>query len=128
MKLLSKISVKTVCGNVKELPNENLMRVIGIAKGTFTGTTNFGEYVGFKGQFKAINLATGEEFSSGKLFLPEIAQNLVEGALSETESVEFAFDLGKKEADNAVGYEYTIQPLIEAKENNPLALLEQKLS
>ncbi len=138
VELLSKISVKTVYGsiNVKKLHEEgakSIVRVIGLANGVQTGESAYGTWTAFKGNFKAINLETGETFSSAKVFIPAIAQNLIEGALSNAsnDAVEFAFDIGIKPAKDSKGadsYEYTVKPLIEASDNDPLAALEKRLS
>lgn len=139
MQLVSKISAKTVYGSVdiKALHTakveKKIIRVIGLASGIKTGETSFGAFVAFTGNFKAINLDTNEEFRSGKVFLPNIAQNLLEGALAQTESdaVEFAFDIGVKPVQDRQGkdsYEYTVTPLMAAQDNDPLAALEGKLN
>jgi hypothetical protein len=57
---------------------------------------------------------------------------LVEGALGgeNTEGVQFAFDVGVKPTKDRQGkdsYEYTIKPLVEAQDNDPLAILEKQL-
>ncbi len=130
VELLSKISVATVFGKVKkpEAP-VGLVRVIGIANGVKTGQSQYGDWTAFTGDFKAFNLENGKEFRAGKVFLPAIAQNLIEGALAnaDAESVQFAFDIGIKPADTQAGYEYTVTPLVEARDNDPLAALEEKV-
>lgn len=136
-KLLSKLSLKEVYGavKIKELhagkTPVNLMRVIGLASGVKTGQSTFGDWLAFTGNFKAINLETNEEFRAGKCFLPNIASNLIEGALQNAEGdVQFAFDVGVKpvlDRQNKESYEYTVTPLIEAADNDPLTELENKV-
>lgn len=138
MELLSKISLKSVYGavDIKKLHEGkttlNLMRVLGIASGVKTGQSSFGDWLAFTGNFKAIDLTTGNEFRSGKIFLPAIASGLIEGAIqqAEADSVQFAFDIGVKPVQDRQGkdsYEYTVTPLVEAQDNDPLNELENKL-
>lgn len=135
--LVSKISVKNVCGKVnrKELTAEDtaLMRVIGIAKGTFTGETDKGQFIGFKGQFKAKDLRTGKEYFSGKLFLPSAASDLLEGQFTgdpkQDAPVNFAFVITAREDESStVGYVYGVETLIEPDAKDPLILLEDKVN
>ncbi len=138
MKLLSKISIKAVYGNIDikkltEVGEMPLVRIMGIANGTKTGQSNFGEWTAFTGNFKAINLETGADYRSGKAFIPAIAENLVVGALGDAnaDSVQFAFDIGVKSVKDRQGkdsYEYTVTPLVEAADNDPLSELEKKVS
>jgi len=133
IELISKISTKTVAGTVskpKEGESAVLYRVLGIANGIKSGESTYGEFTAFTGNFKAINLETGKVYQSGKVFLPSIAQTMLEGALSDanTDSVEFAFDIGVKHAANAIGYEYTVTPLVAASDNDPLSALESKVT
>lgn len=134
--LLKKLSFKTVVGKVnrRELPENGesmlVMRVIGVANKTVTGNSDFGAFVGFLGNFEATNVATGEVFRSGQMFLPNVCSNLLEAAVAANggANVEFGFDIGVKEADNAIGYEYTAAPIIEASETDPVALLKSRIS
>lgn len=124
--IIKKITIKDVCGTVQKPESATtLMRVVGIAKDFDTGTTTFGEFIKFKGQFRAINIATGEAFDSGAMILPDIANNLIFGALSSegANAVEFAFDLAIKPSKSPTGYDYTVQSLIESKEADPLSAL-----
>jgi len=145
-KLLSKISFKTVVGNPEMVPvtfkDENgndktsmrgvereYMRIVGVVRGHEVKTSQYGDSVEFKGQFRAINMITGEESNAGKLFLPNIAESYVFNAYSShaaTEGftgLEVAFDIGIKPAATPAGYEYTVKPLIEQKVPDALDLL-----
>lgn len=130
--LVNKISVKTVVGKIdkeiKEIKEETpIMRVIGIATKATPKNTNFGVSVEFKGRFKATNIKTGKEFVSGKMFLPRLAENLLEGEFvggDTANEVKFGFTITVKPSDNTIGYEYGVQPLLKPTENDPLALLE----
>ena len=133
-KLIKKISVGKVFGDKKAIAEfigkgeKAVMRVIGIAHKAIPGDGDMGPYVSFKGNFKAVNLLTGEEFRSGTCFLPDVAADIIEGAVmgSENGSVEFAFDIiATYDNSSAVGYCYNADPLIKADENDPVAALEK---
>lgn len=149
MKLVSKVSVKTVFGkiptNLVEVPNvvdgvttvekalragkHGVMRVIGESRGYKTGNTAFGEFVAFTGQFRATNMATGEIFTGPNLFLPDVASGLMRAQHDSAEGpIEFAFDIGVQPASTPHGYEYTVTPLMEPSASDPLAALEAKLT
>lgn len=111
-----------------------LARVYGIAGAWKPGQSDHGPYVKFIGQFKAVNLRTGEIFISSTLLLPKFMEEQLHGHLSagETRSVEFGFEIGV-EGDrpgmkaSALGYQYTAKPLMAMSENSALAALEAKL-
>lgn len=134
--LVSKISVKTVCGKIdrKTLTEEPkaIMRVLGIAKAKFTGEGDKGAYVGFKGQFKATNLETGKQYFSGKMYLPGSASDLLEGQFTgdpkQDAPVNFGFTITVQEDESSsVGYIYGCESLMEPDEADPIKLLEEKL-
>lgn len=136
--LLKKITTKTVMGKVKEAiaglgdkfqQNTPAMRVLGIANGVQTGESDYGPWVKFKGEFKATNLLTGEEFRSRSCMLPELASDELEAALSDenNDSVEFAVDVTVNPSENTIGYEYGIIPLVEAQRDDPLARLSSQV-
>ena len=137
--LIKKMSCKTVCGDVKKLAREQLvdgvktvaiMRVIGVAQGMVTGTGDNGDWVSFKGGFEGTNLIDGAVYKSGKLFLPEVAEDLVVAALNTegNEAVNLAFDISiLEDAASATGYVYTATPLMEVEENDPIEQLKKTM-
>lgn len=127
--LVSKISTKIVCGKTK-VPTERtpLMRIIGSATGIQTGESNYGEWVAFKGRFKGINLETGEEFIAGKAYLPSVATDLLQDAVVRSNgAVDFGFDIYSEPSEATIGYQYSVDPLIEAEETDPFSALESHL-
>lgn len=125
MEIISKISAKTLVGDVKTAPDGELFRVVGNATGIETGESQFGQWEALVGDFLASS-PDGKEFKAGKAFLPVTALNLLRGSLMEGNSVQFAFVIGKKKSSAApVGYEYTITPMIETKEDPLKALMDQ---
>lgn len=130
--LTKKISTAKIYGkiNVRKLPEDgsvlNLYTVIGVAIGTKSGTSDFGDWTSLTGQFEATNMETGERLSSANCFLPDVAQGLVEAQLAQegTQQVQFAFVIGAKADEGSpVGYSYTAQPVLAPDAKDPLAEL-----
>ena len=119
---IRKITVKTVCGKVDfekvmEKKQLDLMAVYGVARGMNPGASELGPYVAFIGDFRAVNLATGEEFASAKIIMPKIIEEQIAGAGpggAGDKEIKFAFHLGVKyDASAATKYVYTFRPLLE---------------
>ena len=148
--LVNKISFKSVCGNPElqplEMTDENgqkktvlrgveklYMRLVGVVRKYETVTSQYGDSVAFAGEFRAVNLLTGEVYNGGKLFLPNVAESFVYNAFLNQEMVEgfngleLAFDLGIKPSNTAMGYEYTVKPLIEQTATDRLAAMLNSL-
>lgn len=146
--LLKKMSAKSIIGNVKELARLTFLtdgkldpakdkplimfQLIGVAKGTKTGETDYGRWVSFEGQFKATGLIPDENgavesYHSNRAFLPDPAQSMLESALEHSDEIELAFQVGIKYADNAYGYEYVVKPIFEPKETDAIAAIEQRM-
>ncbi len=134
MQLLNKITIKAVCGDLEnavtqEKPTLNICQVIGVVKDKEKITGQYGDSYKLKGEFKAVNLITKEQFYSANCFLPGLANDLVVNQIDSTgdNAVQFAFVIGIKFAKNKVGYEYSVQPLIKPAENNALNLIENQI-
>ncbi len=139
MKLISKISMRDVVGG-KSVILETIMkdktishpvaRVIGIASGLKTGEGDNGPWTGLTGQFKATNLLTGEVYQSGKCFMPDVAQDMIVGALmaGNTASVSFGFDVSVEyDEKSATSYVYTAASLMDSGPTDPISMLEQSI-
>lgn len=95
-----------------------LMAVYGRATGVSHGSTEFGEFTKFHGNFRAVNLVpkedgtpNGEVTNSGQVLLPPHLNGMLEGALrgDGAVSVEFAFEIhAKYDNDAATKYTYTV--------------------
>lgn len=142
MQLVGKLSAKSVIGNIKKhIPRDSekeiligeekvLFRVYGNIEGFKVGETNFGEFTEFQGNFEAVAIDTGEVFRSAKCFLPSIAEALLLPVVKNPDNVggvRFAFDIGIKGSAKEVGYEYTVRPIVEMTEADPLAALRSSL-
>lgn len=131
--LLRKLSPETIIGKI-ERPNPTdpvrwIYRVAGIAVGSETGTSNFGEWTSLKGDFQAVRFDTGEIVVSDTCFLPggiaeTIAMKLKAGAIDPTaagsptptnqvQAITIQFDIGYKPSNpnrpSVTGYEYVIR-------------------
>lgn len=144
--ILKKITVKT-CGVKPDLEkliahkNANgdkavfpLLTVYGVASDykAGAGKDGMGDYVKFLGQFKAINVQTGQVFVSGACILPGAAPDLIYGALrglgDNGGAVEFGFNIGASYDPEAVTkYVYHVDQIMSPDQADPLAALEMKL-
>lgn len=100
-----------------------IVRILGKATSVGSGEdTRDGRVFQFlKGSFAAMNLKTGEEFRSGKLFLPTgIAEPIEEAAKNVPEGSELAFalDIYAVKASNAIGYSYRAKSLVTQKQDS----------
>ena len=142
MKLVKKITVKGIIGDIKKLTLSlvkdgeiadgqkiELMRVVGKCNRFEIKTNDYGESLCLKGQFQAINKLTGEETRAGTCYMPDTASEAVAGMLQgEIESVEFAFDIAiVTDASSLVGYVYEVTPLIEPTEDDAMNRLTSSL-
>ena len=134
--LTKKISTAKVYGkvNVRKLPEDgtvlNLFSIIGVAIGTKSGTSDFGDWTCLVGQFEATNLDTGAVMASANAFLPDVAQGLIEAQLAQegTQQVQFAFVIGAKaDEQSPVGYSYTAQPILPPDAKDPLEDLRKSV-
>jgi len=128
--IIAKITVASVCGKIKK-PTEDatLLRVYGVAIGTKGYKSTYGEGNSLVGDFKAINLSTGQEFRASKAILPGIAQDTLEAQLSQGGAAQFALDIGITPSDKgSFGYAYTASPALELEETtSSFAALESKM-
>lgn len=111
-----------------------LCRIYGRATSTKTGHSNFGEWVAFIGDFKAVNYLTGETFAANKVLLPKVAEEQVMAKLAsagpEARGVEFAYEVGitlDKDPRSGRGYQYAIKNLSKTVGVDPLATMEADL-
>ena len=116
-----------------EKANMPLASIYGLASTYRPGETAMGPFVRFIGQFKAVNVESGETFVSGQCIMPGAAPDMIFGALNalgdEGGSVEFGFNIGARyDASAAVKYIYSVEQIIETGKLDPLQALEDKLT
>ncbi len=123
---LRKVTIKT-CGfdiatikeTVKGKGKVALIRLAGIVNSGKPGQTDKGEFLKLFGEFQAINLVTGEQFSGAQCILPNFISDQFAAVLASNGSAEFALEIGAKENEASVtGYEFTVTPLMESKGSN----------
>lgn len=132
VEILRKLTIKNAgfsVGVIKELvseenPKVDLLKIVGITTGARPGQTDKGEYLRLLGDFRAVNMTTGETFQAASCILPSFISDSLGEALKQSQSVEFAIMVGVKHAADAItGYEYTVTPLIESKPSDKMAAL-----
>ena len=107
---LDKTAIQAALGNNKTI---DLMKIVGVTTSATPGQSDLGEFVKFNGQFRAINMVTGETFESTVAILPNFISQQLAGALTQSEEVEFGLQIGAKKSNSVTGYEYTVKPLVE---------------
>jgi hypothetical protein len=95
-----------------------LMKITGQCTGIDTGTTTYGEWVAYKGDFHAVNMATGEIFKGTQIYVPQEADIVmrapIEAALKEVSAViEIGVSIEAKLTSTQVGYQYRARPLMD---------------
>lgn len=129
--IVSRLSAKKICGKINKPEGKTpLLQVFGIATGTKTGESTYGPWVALTGQFRAVNLETGELFQSGVCFLPRMGTDLVTPLLKTdgVNGLEFALNIGVVPSDTNTGYEYYVEPVLQAGESDPLEALQKKVT
>lgn len=104
----------------KEGKRMDLADFIGIATKAKPGSSDFGPFVAFLGQFQAKNLSTGNLYTSRKIILPKFIEEELFGAFDAdgNGNVEFAFRLSAKyDKEAATKYVYEMKSIIKPKEN-----------
>src|SRR5262249_3822242 len=98
--LVSKISPKTVAGKERRAPEKAgeikwLYEVAGIVNGRRDGESDNGPWTALLGSFMAKRLSDGARFRSGQCFLPNVANNVVLGELTDdVTGLQMAFRIG----------------------------------
>lgn len=130
-KTFGKITIETIA-SMKDKEKRALLRVVGVATSYKTGVTDIGAFVKFTGRFVATCALTGEIVHSGTAILPKIAQDLLHGQLDgvgDGVGLEFAFDIGFQRDDtSAVKYVYTVKPLIDMAQDDPIIMLMARVN
>ena len=132
-KLTTKIVMgKKINGGDVEKGPVQLYSIIGVCTGYKTGESQYGGWVGFTGIFESTRFADGARFTAPVAFIPEPASSMMlsgidralkAGGENADVSLRFAFIIGVKPSDKAAGFEYTVEPVMQASQNDALAEL-----
>jgi hypothetical protein len=137
--LLKKITTKLVMdGRISAADVANgaihLYGVIGICTGAKVGESQYGAWMGFTGQFEATRYKDGARFVAPIAFIPEPASSMMAAALdraaknNQEPSLQFAFIIGAKKSTAAIGFEYTVEPVLQASQNDALQALRDQIA
>lgn len=136
---LRKITIATVKAKptLKELmaaseKNETvpIMDVWGVATRAKAGKSDYGDFLRFVGQFRAINLRSGESFRAAVCLLPRFLEEELEGILGAPGTVNAEFGVritAKFDEDAASKYVYLADAIIEPAEMKLVAALTDRI-
>lgn len=105
--------------------------------GTKRETSPYGDYYRWLGDFKSLNIATGEVLQSANAIFPGIASDLIEAAYvggnnigGEAANVMLAFRVGieccNPDRANKSGYEFRLQDIVRPSTRSPLDMLYEE--
>jgi hypothetical protein len=131
---LDKPTLQAIVEKAKGKPTP-ICRVVGQVISMKTGSNEKSEWVTFTGLIAATNYATGEDYRSGNLILPNVCSGTLEGllgsALAKGEeksgaAVVFGYEiLVKGEPSAATGYVFQMKSIVQGED--PLAEMLAKL-
>jgi hypothetical protein len=129
----------------KENPNAEtpVFRVYGkLGLSPKLGSSNFGPYVEFNGEFEAINLIDNQVYRSKNLIVPEVAEMAINGLISDCvqgkdenekklTKLRFGLDVTVihkpvKEGQKGFEFKFGVQPLTEPKGDDELTLIAKE--
>lgn len=122
--LKRKLSTKTIMGGRIPAPEVKtfLYRIAGRVTGVKTGTSDFGPWLAFKGNFQA-QREDGEIFAAPLAFVPEPVQSMLEDAVQKqladglVPSIQFGIDLfAVPDKAAAVGYTFDVAPILKPED------------
>lgn len=135
-----KITVKQVWGStidfeeIQKSPDGLLpiMDMFGIAARYKPGESDYGPFTRFIGQFRAINLKTGEMFRAPVCLLPKFLEEDLVAAMTqkdgELNNAEFGVRLSAKyDKTAATKYVYIADSLIESGQSDAMTALENRI-
>lgn len=127
--LVSKLTIKTMKAQPKsgEVTEPKMIATLyGRCTNKKIGTSDYGEFIRFKGEFEGVNADTGDSFRSGDMIIPGILESLLDSTISvdENNAVDFAVEVWVEPSDRSMtGYTFNIKPLIKPQESDALAEL-----
>jgi hypothetical protein len=139
--LKSKLTIANICHNGIPKPDKDsgetvpIARIVGKAVDCkVSDKGNYGPSIYFIGEFVGIEVSTGNQIRASKMYLPAIAEGMVEAGLksslidNDQGHFEFAFDVSVRYGDNKAGYEFVVESLVENPNADPLAQILDSIS
>jgi hypothetical protein len=134
-----KLTVERICGKLGPMAPDQEGRwhcdVYCYVTGEKRESSTFGDYSRWLGEFKTINLTTGEVLVSATAILPAIASDLIEAAYrggnnigGEASNVMLAFRIGSIYGMNKAGYVYTLRDIVAPSTKSPLDRLYDEVN
>lgn len=129
--LVSKLTIKTMGAQPPKNSVEEktmLATIYGRCTAKKPGTSDYGEYIRFKGEFEGVNAFDGKVYRSATMIVPKTLEELLDVAikLDEANAVDFAVEVWVEPSERSItGYTYIIKPLTEPEESDVLASLRQ---
>lgn len=122
-------------GNVNPGDKKKLCRIFGKATGLKNGEDkrNGNVWTALQGQFEGINLETGATMRSGKLFLPNGIQDVIESEIKRLETnkdadgVVFGMEIYSVHATNPIGYSYEARNIMKVSAVDDLEALREQI-
>lgn len=123
-KLSAKIIVGKRIGQVTE--PKDLFTVIGIATGIRSGQSNYGEWIGLKGQFEVVRCDDGKVLQAPIMILPDAAMAELTGNGLDY-PLQFGFLVRVVPSTNDAGFEYEVIKVVDPTNHDPLEDLRVQL-
>lgn len=142
--IIRKITNKDVLGDiVNPKVDTDMYTILGTIYGYELGTSTYGEFIKFKGDFMAIRKSDSMEFRAPSAIIPSPMDNALAGMYDNAltllvdengeipkgkrASCEMAIVIGMKPSKIPTGYEWTMRPLIELQSSNTLDSLKDRV-
>ena len=129
MEILKKITARTV--GCKTEPGQSFI-LFGRVSRVTNGSSQYGEFLVYRGQFQAMNEQTKEEFTSTQAIAPAVGEDMVYNAVRAAQeddknaTVDIAMRFATVEVDRTkapMGYEWRCKPLLEPVADDPVTRL-----
>lgn len=131
MNIVKSINVNTIFDKktTKQHLGKPLCRIAGEVDDFIVANSKFGDSIGFKGVFTAVNLLTGEVFESTAAFIPAQLTATLKEKLSSGNAVFIEFDLMALESSKSpTGYTWIAEkPMTEERKRLADAMREKAL-
>ena len=135
---IARMSVKMIGCKPEGLDKPKLLcQIYGRAVRTKSGEDKLRDgrvWTCLSGSFAAVNLETGEEFRSARLFLPDGIQEVIQNAIEEMTNqevglhVDFALEIFSVAATNPSGYTYKARNILPTQKRDELSEMQKAIT